>query len=834
LADQRPVFAFSICVSRGTINPHPWPLRTSSQVGDVTEFLVDLGNGTFLNDEGQIVQGVVTQRAPVYTTPGGYFPVDPSAWRDTANHVAEALKDMGDPSKGGKTLANLGVTDDVLKLLGTAADIASTVAMVTGVLGVAVKMLAALDLLKFGPSALETLITERFDRLQRQVKALEEQATKRDIRDRLVTFSQGRDDTTRYNETESRGGKGNFAGLEAKRTEVSEALKKVLHADTWLATFDPDDYKDPDLVPLLFEAWFSSSDGQLHRYRMPPAMGNRFDHRLLVPVATYGVQTYLLVCKTVVPELRSSRTFREEIVEAALGLMALTNRMRDETLALTHMDPAAPWFPLKGDTSFPFASPSPPSLAMRLGALDLCGDTAYQIAEARHAAAVAEGAPWSWPTRFGTIVREWYPPAILEPTENPYAGEDGESGWYRVTNYQECADAYNEASEREFTKTLALSGYLHLVQLTALLRLHATDPDRSETVSGQPSTGRLVTKSSPTVASSPSILFTGVIEEPAATRVEQRFSAALNITTQPLERERMLDYRVFLRTLASPTFNDVVDETPYTHFYDVSYEPDPENPDFQRLRSGSGPSYLVGEVDLLHSIGATAPRKSSPESVSGTGVAELVANTYDWYVPERPLPWLSEDAGFGARARAGAIARQAPPQPGLMPSLPQGDVNPTKWVPWQAEPPMEQAQGRHPRHEMVRLHYTFAWHENRMRIELESEPTNRNYVVFFVVEETLWSGAILHSAFRVAVNTALTYVPQSFFIKEQEAYEHTRKTLRDAAIRHTKIAEVEPGEEQEYLVRPGDLRSLESMRETVERIRSVDPALLEIGNLHVR
>ena len=51
----------------------------------MNEYLIDLGNGMFLDAAGEIVQpppGWTGQQQPVFTAPGGYFPIDPSAWVD--------------------------------------------------------------------------------------------------------------------------------------------------------------------------------------------------------------------------------------------------------------------------------------------------------------------------------------------------------------------------------------------------------------------------------------------------------------------------------------------------------------------------------------------------------------------------------------------------------------------------------------------------------------------------------------------------------------------------------------------------------------------------------
>src|SRR5207244_4882202 len=98
-------------------------------------------------------------------------------------------------------------------------------------------------------------------------------------------------------------------------------------------------------------------------------------------------------------------------------------------------------------------------------------------------------------------------------------------------------------------------------------------------------------------AQRPAVPFPAVVEA-AATRVDQRYRAALEIETQPLDHELPVTYRVMLRTLHSPTFNGQVDERPYTEYHWTSYIPDPAEPDFQQLATETDAQVQIDEIPL--------------------------------------------------------------------------------------------------------------------------------------------------------------------------------------------------------------------------------------------
>jgi hypothetical protein len=94
------------------------------------------------------------------------------------------------------------------------------------------------------------------------------------------------------------------------------------------------------------------------------------------------------------------------------------------------------------------------------------------------------------------------------------------------------------------------------------------------------------------------------------------------------------------------------------------------------------------------------------------------------------------------------------------------------------------AQHREAAKNLIHLEYQLRWEADQMTVTLRNQPADRNYVVYVVVEETLGSGNVLHTAQRIPVIGQLTYVPQLFFDQEQAAIDLLNKTMRDFARRY--------------------------------------------------
>ncbi|RYG88740.1 MAG: hypothetical protein EON59_03545 [Alphaproteobacteria bacterium] len=99
---------------------------------------------------------------------------------------------------------------------------------------------------------------------------------------------------------------------------------------------------------------------------------------------------------------------------------------------------------------------------------------------------------------------------------------------------------------------------------------------------------------------------------------------------------------------------------------------------------------------------------------------------------------------------------------------------------------LTKAQRRKARQTQIEVDYSLRWQGDRLRVTLENNrATDRNYVVYVVVEETLFSGQVLHTFEGIPVTGQLTYVPQSYFDEEMAALAAMAAFLRDFAKRYS-------------------------------------------------
>src|SRR5678816_4206642 len=71
------------------------------------------------------------------------------------------------------------------------------------------------------------------------------------------------------------------------------------------------------------------------RADMPPDGSTPFDHRLMVPVASYAATGYITGIRGIIPEHRSSGEFRQKLKNFAIQLDELAQGMRTFGLART-------------------------------------------------------------------------------------------------------------------------------------------------------------------------------------------------------------------------------------------------------------------------------------------------------------------------------------------------------------------------------------------------------------------------------------------------------------------------------------------------------------------
>jgi hypothetical protein len=135
-------------------------------------------------------------------------------------------------------------------------------------------------------------------------------------------------------------------------------------------------------------------------------------------------------------------------------------------------------------------------------------------------------------------------------------------------------------------------------------------------------------------------------------------------------------------------------------------------------------------------------------------------------------------------------------------------------------------QHREVRREIVHIEYELEWIADRLHFSIKNQPSNRNYVVFLVIEEKMqYTGNVLHTAVALPVNGLLTYVPQTFFDDEFAAHARTAAVIAGLIAKQIPSA---PGPTDPVIgwVRPGDLATRAGVNRILDLANEHQPALL--------
>jgi hypothetical protein len=810
----------------------------------VSEFATEIGGGYYMDSNGVITRKRPEDR-PVYPLPGGKLPVKPETIKKTLNDIAIALPDESKKKeyKEFRTkLGRLGVPDYMIKFLGTIGQVAGTLAKVVGVVGFTVDVAKLVGLFQDGPDALEVLIKKRFDQMEDLVRALEMQHRLDYITERRDKIIRALDDVCEYIE-EVQKFKPNPARLEDLHQKVDlvrgsayEAVLDLTNETTWLATFNENNYQTvwPWLTGVLNT---EPSGGAPMPAVMPPQNTSRFDHRLMMLQVPFAVMGFLNVIKSITPEYRSTGEFDESLRRLADNVSRLAEKMRAENLARTIYQASAFDYKLTKDQIlggwFMAPQPDPEKVFAAVGAMDLCThtDAFFQLPNVAqqqmldYNAGKKAGIDFHWPL-----------PARLAAEQQPMSPDV----LYRIDNPAEIAQEANGLSELDYANLLVSSGYLTLAQTAALLRQLSSEPDRSETVSGETLLRRLPRKAVATTVKSDPILLTGVIES-AARQEPQDFSARAYISVQPIQRNRPLEYRIMLRA-----FIDGTRDTPYEAYYSTAYEPDPAHPGFQRMRTSTYPAWVAGEFEL-------AAGTSPEEPIEKAGEASFQAYTYDWFIPVHEPFFVEMDLartelvdqlaalGWTKNVEA-ALGKQDGNQgqndsdfsnmtitsgasPLFSSKIFSSEIANSDFF-WEDGRETWEGEKRNRRLEPVRVEYTLRWRGNQLYVNLRNNQDDRNYLIYLVVEEKLASGQVLHTAYPVPVVGQLTYVPESFFEAEAKARAKLANVLKDFARRYSLSHEVGPEDPVVGGVRPGDFVTSAGLRQLYERAQRLQPELL--------
>jgi hypothetical protein len=796
------------------------------------EVSINLGGGLYMDSNGVLSHGAEPGK-PVYPTPGGGLPVKPETLEKVFKGMAKALPDKDDPKsreKFDKILDGIGMAaedkENLIGVLQAAGAVASVIGSVVPIVGAALAVLTLLlGLFRDGPSALELMIQRRFEDLARMIKSLEVQINQRDLRDHRVDIDTAIAEINNYlvelkkNPPDEPTMLLRRQDIRNQLTDAGKAVRKLLDTVTWLSSFDSGEHKW--VWPWIAHRLFTFPTGAPPQRALLPTQGvNCFHHALMVPLTIYAVTSYLTILRAFAPEFRSTREHREDLWDFARLLQTLTDNMRREGLARTLYTAAdfeggagggIPWglgpeevidFSFFGQP--PFLAPGNTRFAV--GALDLRTHIDAYFTPGFTASSIQHPGPQF--AKQGLLNVRWMPPAKLQAYDepDPVLGPEPANQpprtrrRYRITNPQECADAANRQAEQDYTDLLYSSGYLNLVHLVATLRNEATDPDRSQTVRSEAWLRRKPGTSIPVVVESEPILFTGVITS-AAERQPQQYKATTWFSTQPLNRDRKLHYRVWLRTLHasfSPVGGSWHSEQEYRLYHQVEYMNDPVHPGFQQLFTSTGPA--LDQLKIVEGI-------SIPEVREEHGTAVLKAVTFDWWIPVKPLGGLTTSVqALVTQASWRAAGWEAGGQTPSPPGLPTGadgisrqifaktDLIADSSVPFTDlfgwEDGADPSKGRHrlAKESEIHIDYRLHWQADQMMITLSNNrpEQDRNYVVYVVVEETLGSGEVLHTVERVPVTGQMTFVPQAFFDEEFTAHARTARFFRDFARHYSK------------------------------------------------
>jgi hypothetical protein len=830
------------------------------------DFSISLGGGLYMDSNGDVHRGPLPA-VPTYPLPGGGpLPITKEAFQKALTGTTQALQgsvkvlsDLNDPdSDTFKKLTELGVSSNFLNLLGTLGGVAAKFAKVIPIVGAVVVVLE--EFVKFfsasGPTQIELMIKAQFDQVNTHIDAVAMQAKLNIIVNYRVEISKALTELNKYVETITK-----FqptlvelqlarASILADQKEAAKALEGLLQYETWLLSYNPGSFQGvwPWVGDLLHLMPAGSPPPPPQRTPALPAYTNRFEHGLMVPAVIHAVQSYLMLNKTLAPEHRSTGIYAEELRKFTGYIETLTNAMRAETLART-IYPVGPNFLGR------FVDPSPeevidvpglpPVLSPRyarfpVGALDLCAHTDAFFLQRRQAAIDAgAGDPYfDGPPVLGNMNMRWIPPAKLERFETIVFGRPGIG--YRITNPQECAAAANAQSEVDYANLLVSSGYLNLVQLTTLMRHLVTEPDRSETVKGDVISLRDPQPATDVTVKSEDIVFTGVIQS-SARREPARCRAIVPISTQPLREDRMLPYRIVLRTLRSFVSPNHWNEPDYSNYYSTWYEKDPANAGFLRLVTDVKAPLALGEYELWPKNLAVGTSGTSPRELVQVNDqwATLNAHTFDWYVPVAPS-FLDDDhlADTLAGLRSAGWSSAKRPRKTLMGNSLKNPLQTSALTLadevaivdsylWRDSEQDWEGQRREIAESTVNIKYSLHWKADRLRVSLENLPEERNYVVFLVIEETFpVSGQVLHTALPVPMNGQLTYVPRKFFDDERAAIDKANRIILDVATDYAESGPVGPEDPFIGNIRPGDLYSTVGLQRLADLAEQHQPALL--------
>lgn len=793
----------------------------------VPAFTIDLGNGLHLDSTGALSGAIDGKAAFALSAP---LPIPGAALHQAFTGLKTVIPKLDDIAKDIGLLdqfKSIGLSEEVISTFGKVAQIAETLASVIPIVNIAAGLLSVLG--SFGGSdPLHDLITQEFSRLFARLDEMRTRELSQYAADNVAKFLTAKnlmDDyqtviSKKYFKPGEREQK--LHDLELVSRDVGTALVGIM-GQSWEVPFHPVEYSNnwPYLTHCLFKV---PSPGTLLPAAIPADGSEPFDHRPMVQLVVYGIQTYLTLIRAVAPEYRTTSQNKGTLRDLATGLSKLMDRMRSETLARTVFKTGVPEF-----------KPGPRQFyILSVGAMDLRTDTDDYLNLVQ--AETSAGFPYQW-NRYGNLNTTWSPPPSVDirGPEMPV----GLEVWATIS--PAAVELANQQSERDYALLLTRSGYFTLAHLEALLRHLSTEPDTSETVTAKaevwrkPMAATAVTVSNSTIPLSPPI-------EAAASREPQQCEAYLFATTQPLLNSETVGYR--LRWMTLPNGRT---ETPFDDYVWNEYVGD--NGRDWKLRVNENPGIPLDpigpneQVAQNHRLFMDSQPGSPAQEVRQHGTVQLTANTFDWYVAVSDDPIkvsrLSAAGQTALRPAHQQAAHAVHPQP--LPSSPAWIVSENVQrelasivshggltaVGLQPGDQTWKGDRREWRTAQIEITYDLYWKEDQLSISLKARPQDRNYVIYLVLEELLArSNQWLRTPLRIEIPGQLTYVPQSFFDAEAKARKHAIDVIRHIEQSYSISRQPGPSDPVTNWLRPGTLNSVEAMQEFLQLAQQHAPELV--------
>src|ERR1700687_1925245 len=789
------------------------------------EFTIDLGNGLHLDSTGALTGSIEGKAAFSLSAP---LPIPGTALQQAFTGLKTVIPKLDDIAKDVGLLdqfKSFGLSEQVISTFGKVAQIAETLASVIPIVNIAAGLLSVLG--SFGGSdPIHDLITQEFTRLFARLDEIRRRELSDYTAGKTALFQEAMNLIDDYQTVISKKyfipgeREQKLHDLDIKSQEVAAALLEVL-GQSWAVPFDPVAYSN--YWPYLNHRFFTVPNPGTLLPAVIPGGSEPFDHRPMVQLAVYGIQTYLTMIKAVSPEYRTTAQYHGSLRYMADHLSQLLDKMRSQTLARTIYKTGVPEF-----------KPTPRQFyILSVGAMDLRTDTDDYLNSVQ--LETSAGFPRQW-NRYGNLNTTWAPPPSVD-----IRGPEQRVGlevWATVS--PAAVELANQQSERDYALLLTRSGYFTLAHLEALLRHLSTEPDTSETVTAKaeiwrkPMAATAVTVKNSTIPLSPPI-------EAAASREPQQCEAYLFVTTQPLLHVETVGYRLRWMTVPNGTT-----ETPFDYHVWNQYVADGGRRNW-KLQVNENPGI---PLDAVGPNERAAPNhrlfmdsQSPAQEVRQQGTVQLTANTFDWYVaaPDDPIK-VARLSAAGLTALQPAHQQSAHavhPQP--LPSSPAWIVPENvqrelaslvshgglTTVRLQPGDPTWKGDRREWRTAQIEITYDLYWKEDQLSISLKARPQDRNYVVYLVVEEYLArSKQWLRTPVRIEVNGQLTYVPQSFFDAEAKARKHANDVIGRIERSYSISRQPGPSDPVTNWLKPGTLDSVEAMQEFLQLAQQHAPELV--------